>query len=701
MTSEEDAWAQTRITVTPEDDATIREIAKSTVLSSAPDIPLILDDKIIYRRSFSRIQFPEAKELKDSTTELKRLDILEPFIPKQDAGNQTYLQGTRIVRISAEYKDEATQTVYMTSPCPPLTYFKDILTSMDEVPMPTQKSSAATGTIISFPPDALQNTVTQQLSTNIPEKELEEFVSDFSNEENASSEILDILHFLLARAFWIIDPSSQKKGETTEKETQTSVKFNYQTNTLVNDSETQTELTCEPKKSNTMLLSNYWETKNIIANCLEDCLCKGIENKIFVDEIINEIIDKCIKRIKYPMKDQTMQTIVTYRAHGEREEDILRKLRRGIVVDPMEASIVVVPLMNDLLQTVSDTVSKNAPMIAKYIVEIVLRRTMTIVAKLMELQRETQPKPIDHKLAQRRKKILDSMLQKETETVYTQTNIGGVSEIQKVKDKEVVCSICRRPSVCQWCADSEGDVSREDTKILRTEDILLAYKPCYIITTTSEKEKSLQLSYQPVKKIHQPLKPSVNISDDSTHESGETINVFPEAEIMPQESINEWSYVLDTTLMKPLSIGETISTSSRTINSSDKMNSCITSKVVPRETANALEILKNTFCNQETCITSSRKNFGDCYLPRRRIATCIKSTCEACLNRSSSTNRIYTLDTCSIEQACKPPSKLHLPMASICKRGTSSQIYMKSYDNSFKVIPVNLSQISNTQKVLK
>lgn len=126
------------------------------------------------------------------------------------------------------------------------------------------------------------------------------------------------------------------------------------------------------------------------------------------------------------------------------------------------------------------------------------------------------------------------MLQKETETVYTQTNIGGIFEIQKVKDKEVVCSICRRPSVCKWCADSEaGDVSREDTKILRTEDILLAYKPCYIITT-SEKEKTLQSSYQPVKKIYQPLKPSVNISDDSTHDSRETIDVFPEAEIMPQ-----------------------------------------------------------------------------------------------------------------------------------------------------------------------
>lgn len=132
MTSEEDAWAQTRITVTPEDDATIREIAKSTVLSSAPDIPLILDDKIVYRRSFSRIQFPDAKELKESTTlkeELKKQDIFDLFIPKQDAGNQTYLQGIQVVRISAEYKDGTTQTLYMSSPCPPLTYFKDILST--------------------------------------------------------------------------------------------------------------------------------------------------------------------------------------------------------------------------------------------------------------------------------------------------------------------------------------------------------------------------------------------------------------------------------------------------------------------------------------------------------------------------------------------------------------------------------------------
>nr|XP_033326413.1 uncharacterized protein LOC117220509 [Megalopta genalis] len=693
MTSEDEVWVQTQITVTPEEDAMIREISHSAILSSSPDVPLDVEDKIVYRREFSQIPFL------DTDSEYKIIDIKPPvsidlFVPRQDEGIQTYLQGITDVRISQEYKDEATQTLYMASPCPPLEYYRDIMMSMQEVPMPTMKTTMAAETIISFPPDALLNDVAEELSAKkIKEEELEEFTSEFSDNEIANMMVPDILQFALARALWILDPRLHEV-ETSDKEVQTMIKYNNHTDIMIVDSETQTDLTCEPKDSNSKLLSNYFETKNMIFDYLEDWLSKGIDAIAVVDGIMNEIIDKCTEMIRFPMKDETMQTIVTYKLSGEKEQDILRRLRHGIVVDPMEATMVVPPLIDDLLESVCQIVSANAPKAVKCIMPTVLRRTMNIIDKLEELHTELQPKPLDDVLAARRKKILDSMSKAETETISTQTTIGGVSEVQKIKDKEVVCSICRRPSVCQYCAIEE-DVPQDQPKMLRTQDILLAYKPCYIVTTLSEKEKSQTPPppRPPLKKIFPPVRSILSTSMQSSRDSGETMNVFPEPDMMPRESVNEWSYVIDATLMKPVSIGGSHSSAGRTTSSLNNANSaryyqypCARPKFVPSETVNALEILKNTFCSQENCITSSLEDISSCNLFKRKKVACVASSCKMCINRSSSST-----DTCCLEQTCKPLSRLHLPTTNTCNQN------MKSNDN-FKIIPICLSHTSSSQR---
>lgn len=129
MTSEDDAWAQTLITVTPEEDATLRKIADTTIVSSTQDINLVLDpDEIVLRRPLR--QFVDTKEAKDEVpVEPEKLEQPEekPKEKPEDAEVQTYLQGIPVVHISTEYRDEASQTMYMHPPYPPLQYFRDIM----------------------------------------------------------------------------------------------------------------------------------------------------------------------------------------------------------------------------------------------------------------------------------------------------------------------------------------------------------------------------------------------------------------------------------------------------------------------------------------------------------------------------------------------------------------------------------------------
>jgi hypothetical protein len=85
-------------------------------------------------------------------------------------------------------------------------------------------------------------------------------------------------------------------------------------------------------------------------------------------------------------------------------------------------------------------------------------------------------------------------LKKETETIATQTGIAGVPVVGKLKE-DVLCSVCSRQSICDWCraAQEQGFKPFEKSKLLRTEDILLAYKSCYVMATVSEEEKNPHL----------------------------------------------------------------------------------------------------------------------------------------------------------------------------------------------------------------
>lgn len=88
------------------------------------------------------------------------------------------------------------------------------------------------------------------------------------------------------------------------------------------------------------------------------------------------------------------------------------------------------------------------------------------------------------------------MLKKETEIAATQTGLAGVPVVARIKEsKEVLCSVCARQSICHWCvaAQEEKDLPLQSTKLLRTRDILLAYNPCYVVATASEKAKNPHL----------------------------------------------------------------------------------------------------------------------------------------------------------------------------------------------------------------
>lgn len=262
--------------------------------------------------------------------------------------------------------------------------------SMKEGPMPELKRSNVAATILSFHPETPHDVVMEQLSMDVTDEEREVFESKVSAEEETEVEITEILNFLLARAFWIDDPTSQAQTETSDKATQTYIKYNNRTRIFVIDSQVQTGLSCEPKQSNTMLLTDYWETKKMISSYLDDCISKGIDVRIVIDDIIDEIVDKCAGRIRYPMKEQIIQTIATYKLDDEKEEDVLRKLKLDMVVDPLEASIIVIPLMDNLLEMTCNVVSENAIRAVQIILKGILQRTMIIIVKLMELQKQAQ-----------------------------------------------------------------------------------------------------------------------------------------------------------------------------------------------------------------------------------------------------------------------------------------------------------------------
>lgn len=137
-------------------------------------------------------------------------------------------------------------------------------------------------------------------------------------------------------------------------------------------------------------------------------------------------------------------------------------------------------------------------------------------------------KSIEQLFDERRKKIMESMLEKQKATVATQTEFAGVPEIAKIKvSRETSCSACTRQSICHWCLTTrEEDLPKEG---LHTRDILVAYDPCYTIALTSEEENDSHLQPDLMRKmeksITQPLISRCVTSEKTCVVSNETFNV--------------------------------------------------------------------------------------------------------------------------------------------------------------------------------
>jgi len=248
---------------------------------------------------------------------------------------------------------------------------------------PVFKTNALSQTEVVIPP---------KISLDETKKYLLDYTSKKINmeddyEEDSKVIVEEILNFLLSCSLWISDPDLyQITIETTSQEAQTFLRYNYVTNSIVMDNETQTKLTCEPKHSNSKLLTEYEETKRFVQSYLEECL-EEIDSRIIIDEILDEIIIKGADRLKYPGCDQEIQTVATYKSH-EKEKDLLRKLRMPVVIDPLEASAVVVPLMDDLLGLVCEQVSRDAPCVVKVILHSIIQQAVLIGFKFIEIQKQ-------------------------------------------------------------------------------------------------------------------------------------------------------------------------------------------------------------------------------------------------------------------------------------------------------------------------
>lgn len=121
------SWAQTLIAVMPREEVVedvilkhknveLREIKSTSKISA--------NVKDFFEEGFSEEDF-----ISHETLPIKHLIDFRELEEEstRDAENQTFLQGVPIVGIPIEYKHEASQTMYMSSPCPPEKYSEHII----------------------------------------------------------------------------------------------------------------------------------------------------------------------------------------------------------------------------------------------------------------------------------------------------------------------------------------------------------------------------------------------------------------------------------------------------------------------------------------------------------------------------------------------------------------------------------------------
>ena len=137
---------------------------------------------------------------------------------------------------------------------------------------------------------------------------------------------------------------------------------------------------------------------------------------------------------------------------------------------------------------------------------------------------------------------------------------------------------------------------------------------------------------------------------------------------------------------------ESISTSRTTI-SSEQDSLCFRSTLAT-DAANALQILKDTFCNQETCIATSLQSLKESCTLKESEHNSVPSNCDTHSSISSIVDKAFGQHVlfCT-QQTCKPYSKLHLPKTS--SHNKSPQIQTKSRGDGFKIIPIRISPSSD------
>ena len=95
---------------------------------------------------------------------------------------------------------------------------------------------------------------------------------------------------------------------------------------------------------------------------------------------------------------------------------------------------------------------------------------------------------MDHIFIQRKRRLAQLKRKNpETET-STQTKLAGVPEIKNLNELiEARCLVCTKESECRWCYSSQEKIKQQkELQILRTQDILLTYRPCFFRSTPVE-----------------------------------------------------------------------------------------------------------------------------------------------------------------------------------------------------------------------
>ncbi|XP_011309586.1 uncharacterized protein [Fopius arisanus] len=592
---ENDTWAQTLFTITPEEDGYLREITDETVISAPEDLPLVLDtENIAYRETLVKItrDFVDPRELEK--TEF------------QESECQTYMKGIPKVEYVISHQDEASQTLFIGRNCPPPPgqTARPVVDILNKKVLPKLKKSQLVQTIITVLEDLPQTAFLEGLLQKITDEEQNdpELMVNATETELTKIETLDLLNFLLDRTIWIADTTPDVLVQTRDILVETKIKYNERLTGFMIDFEGQTNLSLQPAKSTSKLLDDYLKVKHFVEDVLEGVMDSGVHDRIFVDDFVDEIIDRCSEFVRLPLKDEAIQTLASGRPFDAKDDEILETLRRSVIADPVQTTEMVLPIVSHILDRVSEIVAVDSRAAAQFVVDKVVHKANAIGKKLYDIKNAGRGPPIDEIFALRRRKLMVSMPKKrEMEDASTQTGLAGVPQIRKFQEnKEVVCCVCPTNSKCRWC--SEENTPPKDMRPFRTQDILLAYKPCYVVMDPGDATPDMK---RPCAQD-----PPVQIAFSDHETSTELLNSSERCSCMIQtegkldvaESTSGWSHVIATDAWLLPSTPSHQSKSTMSVKISESNCKSTRSQIpIPKTTMEALQVLKSTFCNRETC----------------------------------------------------------------------------------------------------